>query len=147
MSNAERIAALRAEADRLEEFGNEPFAYGQEIWIVDMNGQVQESIWDGESAEVEWFSQGRVKTTEREAVLFSKWEKAVNTVNRAILAGERGDSSPYFNRYRSEWMLSGGADAAFATGSRKNIQSVIKSHPAEFAAIREYQRVVLERGE
>jgi hypothetical protein len=134
MNNAERIAELRAEADRLEALDKQG-----DLWLADSNGEVY-AISDLPAHLQKTFDeQGRRFTTKHKAELFSAWERAVTKVNKAILAGDCGEYAPYFFSGKFEWSARFGVENLFAQSTESHVNEVIKMHPNEFAAIRKYQ--------
>jgi hypothetical protein len=141
------IAERRAEIERLKQANSRYPAYGTKGFTLYGNGRTEEQIFEGWGTLRGYCDQGNWFPSHKEAEMVANYRAAITTVNRAILAGEDGRFVPYYSHWEGEWMCGNGTDGVLARGSLDNIKSVIKSHPAEFAAIREYQRVVLERGE
>lgn len=134
MKNAQKIAELRAEADRLEALDK----HGG-FWIVDIDGEVCEISDLPAHLQKTFDEQGRRFTTKHKAELFSAYERAVTKINNAILAGDFGEYAPYFFSGKFEWSARFGVENLFAQSTESHIEEVIKSHPDEFAAILEYQ--------
>lgn len=110
------------------------------------NGCISERGFDDDDIDRAFYDRGRWFATREQAKLKDAYDIAATRINRAILAGERGDFVPRWTCGRRKWVPTVGTDGIFAPGSRDSIYVILRSRAVDFEAVRKYIVGVLGGG-